>query len=285
MKRAGLPSRWQRMYRWMPQVPAQIFLLVLSLSVLYAFYYPLANSFKTQIEYARTPFSLPSRLNFSNYLNAWKEGNLGRAYLNNCIVVVGVQALTLAFGSVAAYAFSKMVFMAKRLLFRVILSFMFFSPIVISVSLYGQMVKIHLINTFAGVILIYTALALPFSIYVFTGFFRGIPNELLDSARIDGYSELGIYLNIIIPLSKPVLVTLFIMNLIYVWNDLMIALLFLSKNSMQTLMVKISLFHIRHFTNLMYIMAGVMIAILPIVILYMFSQKYFREGIIAGALK
>jgi len=285
MKRTVAPRRWQWMYRWMQHVPAQVFLLLISLSVLYAFYYPLANSFKTQIEYARDPFSLPSRLNFSNYLNAWKEGNLGRAYLNNCIIVVGVEALMLALGGIAAYAFSKMAFMAKKLLFRVILSFMFFSPIVISVSLYGQLVKIHLLNTFTGVILIYTALALPFSIYVFTGFFRGIPNELLDSARIDGCRELGIYLTIIIPLSKPVLVTLFIMNLIYVWNDLMIALLFLSKNSMQTLMVKISLFHIRHFTNLMYIMAGVMIAILPIVILYVFTQKYFREGIIAGALK
>jgi ABC-type glycerol-3-phosphate transport system permease component len=224
-------------------------------------------------------------LNFSNYVNAWREGTFGRAYINNIVIVGGVELLALFFGSLAAYAFSKMDFLLKRVLFRVILSFMFLSPIVISVSLYGQMVSLGLINSYFGVILIYTALVLPFTIYVFTGFFRGIPGEILDSAKIDGCSNLGIYYRIVIPLSKPVFITLFLMNLIYVWNDLLIALLFLSKANMQTLMVRISLFHVRHFTNLMYIMAGMIIAVIPIIILYIFTQRYLREGIIAGAFK
>lgn len=266
-------------------IGAQLLLIVLSLSVLFAFYYPLVNSFKSQVEYAHNQFNLPRSLNFSNYVNAWREGTFGRAYINNIVIVGGVELLALFFGSLAAYAFSKMDFLLKRVLFRVILSFMFLSPIVISVSLYGQMVSLGLINSYFGVILIYTALVLPFTIYVFTGFFRGIPGEILDSAKIDGCSNLGIYYRIVIPLSKPVFITLFLMNLIYVWNDLLIALLFLSKANMQTLMVRISLFHVRHFTNLMYIMAGMIIAVIPIIILYIFTQRYLREGIIAGAFK
>jgi len=264
---------------------AQLFLIILSASVLFAFYYPIVNSFKTEIEYANNQFDLPHSLNLSNYINAWIQGNFGRAFINNIVIAAGVEILALILGSLAAYAFSKMDFNFKKVLFRIILSFMFLSPVVISVSLYGQMVNLGLMNTYIGAIIIYTALVLPFTIYVFTGFFRGIPNEILDSARIDGSSDFGIYYQIILPMSKPVLITLFIMDLIYVWNDLLIALLFLSKNSMQTLMVRISLFHVRHFTNLMFIMSGVIVATLPIVILYIFAQKYFVRGMVAGALK
>lgn len=273
------------LFNFFSNIVAQLFLLVLSASIIFAFYYPIANSLKTQLEYAKNQFGLPLSLNLSNYIRAWVEGDFGRAFINNIILVTGVEVLTILVASLAAYSFSKMDFKLKKALFRIVLSFMFVSAVVISVSLYGQMVKLGLINTYVGAIIIYTAFALPFTIYVFTGFFRGIPNELLDSARIDGCSDFGIYLRVMLPLSKPVIATLFILNFIWVWNDLLVALLFLPRNSMQTLMVKISFFSARHHLDFMAVMAGVVIAVLPIVVLYMFAQRYFVRGMIAGALK
>jgi ABC-type glycerol-3-phosphate transport system permease component len=147
------------------------------------------------------------------------------------------------------------------------------------------MVQWNMVNTYQGVILIYTGLMLPFSIYLMTSFFRTIPKEIVDAATIDGASNFGVFLRIFMPLSAPAVMTLIVVNALWVWNELLIALVFLQKDDLKTLMVGIAALRSRNYVDIPATMAGLLIATIPIVILYMFGQKYFIRGLVSGAVK
>jgi ABC-type glycerol-3-phosphate transport system permease component len=142
-----------------------------------------------------------------------------------------------------------------------------------------------MINTYHGTILIYTGLLLPFSIYLMTNFFRAIPREIIEAARIDGCSSFGIFRRIMMPLSAPAIITLIVVNALWVWNELLIALVFMQNDGLKTLMVGISTMRSRNYLDIPVTMAGLLIATIPIVVVYMFGQRYFIRGLTGGAVK
>jgi ABC-type glycerol-3-phosphate transport system permease component len=147
------------------------------------------------------------------------------------------------------------------------------------------MVNIGLVNTLTSVIIIYSGLLIPFSVYLLVSFFKSLPPELFDAAAIDGCSNLDTFWRITVPLSTPALVTLIVVNALFVWNELFIALVFLQDDRVKTLMPGLTLFK-GHFTvNEPLIMAGTLIATIPMVLLYLFGQRLFVEGLVAGAVK
>jgi len=185
----------------------------------------------------------------------------------------------------AAYAFARMEFPGKRTLFNLILSLMVVPPVVMVVPLFVSMVRWGLVNSYVGTTLIYIGLLLPFSIYMMTNFFRTIPWEIIEAARIDGCSSFGVLWRIMMPLSAPALITLIVVNALWVWNELLIALVFMQKDELKTLMVGIAALRSRNYVDIPATMAGLLIATIPIIVVYMFGQRYFIRGLTGGAVK
>jgi ABC-type glycerol-3-phosphate transport system permease component len=147
------------------------------------------------------------------------------------------------------------------------------------------MVNINLLNAYWSASIIYAGLMIPFSIHRLINFFRTVPREILDSGQIDGCSRLRIFTTLILPLSTPALVTLVIVNALYVWNELLIALTFLQDDAVRTLMAGLTEFRGRYLLNQPLIMTGALIATIPMVVIYIAGQRFFVHGLVAGAVK
>jgi ABC-type glycerol-3-phosphate transport system permease component len=158
-------------------------------------------------------------------------------------------------------------------------------PVVMIVPLFVFYTQLGLISTYAGAIIIYAGLITPFSVYLLTTFFRTIPKELFEAARMDGANSLQILWTVVLPVSLPAFVTLIIVNSLYVWNDLLIAIIFLQDDAKRTLMAGISIFQGRYNNQVPLTMAGMVIASAPMFILYILFQKHFIRGLMSGAVK
>ena len=201
------------------------------------------------------------------------------------ILTSSAVALTLAVATLAGWGFARWNFRGRDTLLGLLVSLMVVPPVVLLVPLFVFGVRIGWISTFRLVILIYVGLMLPFSIYLLASFFRTIPRSLVEAATIDGASSWDVFRRIVLPLSGAPLVTLAVVNLLWVWNELLIALVFLQDDSKKTLMVGITGFQSRYSLDVPVIMAGLTLATLPIVVLYLFGQRYFQRGLVSGAVK
>ena len=263
----------------------QIWVVVATLIVLFPIYFMLVSSFKTQAEYSANKWGLPHGLNWDNFNTALAGNKFPLRFANSAILTVGAVAISLVIACLAAFAFARMQFPGKRLLFNLVLSLMVIPPVVMIVPLFVSLVRWHLVNTYQGTILIYTGLLLPFSIYLMTNFFQTIPHEIIEAARTDGCTSRDVFWRIMLPLSGPAVVTLVVVNALWVWNELLIALVFMQKDELKTLMVGISALRSRNYVNIPATMAGLTIATIPIVVVYMLGQRYFIRGMVSGAVK
>ncbi len=263
----------------------QVLVIAATLVVLFPIYFMVVSSFKTQAEYITNKWGLPHSLLLDNFNTALAGGKFFQRLTNSAILSVGSVGVSLVIACLAAYPFARMKFRGKRFLFNIILSLMVIPPVVMIVPLFVSMVRWQLVNTYQGTILIYTGLLLPFSIYLMTNFFQTIPHEIIEAARMDGCSTLGVFWRILLPLSAPALITLVVVNALWVWNELLIALVFLQNDDLKTLMVGISALRSRNYVNIPATMAGLTIATIPIVIVYMLGQRYFIRGMTSGAVK
>lgn len=262
----------------------ELIFIVFSVSALLPIYFMLVTSFKTQNQFLLNPLGLPTHWILSNYAQAFSQGFL--QWLMNTIVISGGSViLTTLFGSMAAFAIAWTFRRPPALLTALISILMMIPPIVMLIPLYQMASDVNLIDTFTAVILIYGGLMMPFSTYMLSGFFRTVPKEMLEAAVMDGASPWRIYWNLLLPLSIPSLLTLGVVNLLWAWSELLIAVTFLQSNSTRTLMVGISTFSSKSNLNVPLTMAGLMIATIPIVALYLFSQRYFVRGLTVGSIK
>jgi ABC-type glycerol-3-phosphate transport system permease component len=201
------------------------------------------------------------------------------------IVTIASLIVSTIVSALAAYAVARFRFIGRNFYYNSMVVLMVIPPAVLILPLFVLMVNIGLINKLPSVIIFYSGLLIPFSVYLLVGFFRNIPSELFDAASIDGCSNLDTFWRITLPLTTPALVTLIVVNTLFVWNELFIALVFLQGESVMTLMPGLTLFK-GHFTiNEPLIMAGTLIATVPMILLYLFGQQLFVEGLTAGAIK
>jgi ABC-type glycerol-3-phosphate transport system permease component len=245
----------------------------------------LVSSFKTKSEYIQNKWGLPSSLFLNNFNTALAGEKFFIRFANSAILTALSVGVSLVIACLAAYAFARMEFPAKDTLFNLVLSLMVVPPVVMVVPLFVSMVRWGLVNTYQGTSIIYIGLLLPFSVYMMTNFFRTIPREIIEASRIDGCSNLGVFWRIMMPLSAPAVITLVVVNALWVWNELLIALIFMQKDSMKTLMVGIAAMRSRNYVDIPATMAGLLIATIPIVIVYLFGQRYFIRGLTGGAVK
>lgn len=260
-------------------------LLVAVFTALFPTYFMFTSSFKSNEEYRFNKIGLPQEFNLGQYGEAIFQNEFIRWMLNSSTYALGSVALSTVVSSLAAFAIARMRFRGQNILLALSTSLMVIPPVVLVVPLFLLFVQLDLISTYHGTILIYAGLITPFSIYLLVSFFRTLPTEILEAALIDGASPLRVLWRVVVPLSAPALVTLLIVNTLYVWNDLLIALLFLQDDNKRTLMVGISVFQGRYNHQVPLTMAGMVMASLPMLILYILFQRFFISGLASGALK
>lgn len=247
--------------------------------------YMMTTAFKTREEYVFDKIGLPDQIVLTNFGEALIENPFLLWMRNSAVLAVGSVLLSTVIAALAAFAIARMQFRGRDFLLSISTSLMVIPPVVMIVPLFVLYTRLDLMSTFHGTILIYAGLITPFSVYLLTSFFRTLPTEILEAALIDGASPLGVLWRVVVPLSGPPLVTLFVVNALYVWNDLLIALIFLQSDESRTLMAGLSVFQGRYNNQIPLTMAGMVMASLPMLILYILFQRYFIRGLTAGALK
>lgn len=262
----------------------QLILILITAMAIVPGYLMLTGSLKTQEEFLNSPWSLPMNPNFAGYTAAWND-QFPTWFKNTLFVTLSAVVLTIVLAATAAWGFANWKWRGRDTFLGVLISLMVVPPVVLLIPLFTLGAKIGWISTFRMLILVYIGLMLPFSIYLLTNFFRAIPVSLIEAAKIDGASDLRTFRSVVLPLSGPPLITLTIVNLLWVWNELLLALVFLQSDEKKSLMVGITGFQSRYSLSIPTIMAGMTIATLPLFITYIFGQRHFITGLTAGATK
>jgi ABC-type glycerol-3-phosphate transport system permease component len=262
----------------------QLVLVLSTLVSLFPIYVMITAAFKQQDEFLDHPFSPPLDPSLRGFKEALSS-EFARWLLNSFVLTASSVVGVLVLASLAAWGFARWEFRGRDTLLGALVSLMVVPPVVLLVPLFVFGANLGWISTFRLVIIIYVGLMLPFSIYLLTNFFRTIPSSLIEAAVVDGASSWSVFRRIVLPLSAAPLMTLAIVNVLWVWNELLIALVFLQDNSKKTLMVGITGFQSRYSLDVPVIMAGLAIATLPILLLYLFGQRFFVRGLAAGAVK
>ena len=252
---------------------------------LYPIYFMVTTALKGRAEYLEDKWGFPWPLELGNFGEAIGGGEFFRWFQNSVIFTVGAVVLSTAIAALAAFAIARMQFRGREALLTLNVALMVIPPVVMVIPLFVLFTQLELVSTYHGVILIYAGLVTPFSVYLLTNFFRSIPTELIESALSDGASHFGILTRIVAPLSFPALITLVLVNSLFVWNELLIALVFLPEDELKTLMVGLTVFRSRYNLDVPITMAGMLLAALPMVLLYAFGQRFFIRGLTAGAVK
>ena len=266
------------------QLAKHVPLVLATVLALVPVYVMVAAAFKTQAEFLDHPWALPLHPSLDGFRTALGD-QFPRWFANTAILTTLAVAATLVLASLAGWGFARWDFRGRDTLLGALVALMVVPPIVLLVPLFVFGVRLGWISTFRLVVLIYVGLMLPFSIYLLANFFRTIPRSLIEAAVVDGASSWKVFRQIVLPLSAAPLVTLAVVNLLWVWNELLIALVFLQDDSKKTLMVGITGFQSRYSLDVPAIMSGLTLATLPIVTLYLFGQRYFVRGLVAGAVK
>jgi raffinose/stachyose/melibiose transport system permease protein len=260
----------------------QILLIGLSVVSLYPVWFIVQTALKTNASYTVNPTGLPGKPTLQNFIDVFKVMPFAHWTLNSALVaLVSVVAATLI-SLLAAYAVAFGRFAGARAFFNVNIGLMALPPVALVVPLFTVMVNAGLINTLPSVMLIYTGLMIPFSVFFLVNFMRELPYELIEAATIDGASPGRLLGLIVMPLSASTTFTLVIVNAIWVWNELLFALVFLQNSSERTVMAGLTLFQGRYVTNEPLVMAGAFFSMVPLLLLYLAGQRFFVRGLTAG---
>lgn len=244
-----------------------------------------SNALKSRNEFREDPFGLPSELVFQNIIDAWTKANYGRAFMNSLIVGGVTIAVVCVAAGLAGYALAKLEFKGSGIVLGLLLFIMSVPLGLFLVPLFYVWQRLDLMDTLKGLILIYSAVFLPFNIFFLRSFFVGIPSELLDSARVDGCNEMGILARIVFPISRPAFFTVALLVGLWSWNEFFFANAFLQSQEIKTVATRYILFTGRFSSDWTMISAAGVITIIPVMIAYLFLQRRFIEGITEGSLK
>lgn len=242
------------------------------------------NSFKTNNELFSNSLKLPETWQISNYTEAWRRGLF--TYFGNSLVVSSISLISiLIVSSLLSYGITRFDTKGGKWIFLIVLGGMALSEQVALVPLYKILKAIHLYNTYWAVILPYISFRIPFTVFLMRAYFLGIPKELEEAAVVDGYNTLQIFTKIIVPISKPIFASCAIVNLNFVWNEFLFANVFLESKSIMTIPIGLMTFKGDLRADYTVMLAGIVIASLPMILLFLAMQKQFVRGLTAGAVK
>jgi ABC-type glycerol-3-phosphate transport system permease component len=278
-------SRTRAYGRTVSTVISQAFMAVTTIIIVFPLYFMFTNAFKSRADYLESALGLPSPVTLENIAAAFAGKDFLRWFYNSTVLTVFSTIITLFVAFMAGYAFAKMNFRGKNFLFKMIVPLMSVPPIAMIIPQFKLVNAVGLSQSLSAVILIYVGIMLPMTIYLYRNFMISIPDSLIEAAQIDGCSSWKTLWVIVMPLTIPAMITYTLVNLVWVWNELVIALVFLQDNALRTLMVGITLFKNRYTLNIPVIMAGLVIVTVPLLIVYIFAQRRLVEGLLSGSLK
>lgn len=262
-----------------------VFLSILAVIYLLPLLWVVYVSLKDDKTLFVSPWALPERLMIENYSFAWTAGKLGVATLNSAIVCGVTLILCLLVGSMAAFAIGRMRWKLSGAMMTYFLTGMMIPVHCILIPVFTRFSKMHLTNSLTGLILPYLTLSLPITIFIMTGFFQSLPNELFESACIDGCSIYRSFTHIALPLSRTGLFVTGLMTFVANWNELLLAMVFISDDNKKTLPVSLSKFVGPYNTNYSQMFAAIVIAIIPTIVVYCMFSNQIVDGLTAGAVK
>jgi len=256
-----------------------------SISTILPLLFMAATAFRREADWDRNKIGLPTTASFGAFERAWTGAKIDVYFRNSARVTGSTVALTVICATFAGYAFGKVRWRLRGPVYFFVLAWLAIPPLLLMVPIYVEMVQLQLLDTYGCVILLYTALNLPFNVYLMTAFFRSLPDELIEAARLDGASIHGVFSRILLPLAKPALATLVIFNVLWAWNEFLFALILLQTDSVKTLTVGVLQLQSRFTTDYPALMAGLLITSLPVIGAYLIFQRHLVRWIIAGAVK
>jgi raffinose/stachyose/melibiose transport system permease protein len=267
------------------RVAIYLILGVLAAVFLYPVVLMILTAFKPTPEIFRNPFGLPASWGLGGFEEVWRRANFG-LYLRNSLLITGASALLLlATAAPAGYALARYSFRLRGVLFLFFLAGIMI-PIRLGIlPLYLLMRDLNLLDTPFSLILTYTASGMPMSVFLLSVFFRNLPRELEDAARIDGCTETQTFWRIMLPLVRPGLATVVIVNVVPWWNDFFFPLLFLQTDTWKTIPLGMQTFFGQHLVNWSLVFSGMVLASLPLLVIYLLMSRQFIAGLTAGAVK
>lgn len=267
-------------------VLSRLLVILYVLLLIYPTLFVVLTSLKATNEFYRNIWGLPQTLQWSNYLSAWVDGGIGRAFFNSVVIVSTTVFGILILGTLAGYALARLEIPFANFIALALVLLTLIPTESVLIPEYLMVSKLGLVGTRTALILTYTGWGLPLTIFLFRGFFLTIPAELIESARIDGAGELRTFYSIVLPLLRPIIATTAIMAFVGAWGELLWALIVLSNQSaIRTLPFSIVEFRGQNSTDWGPLSAAVCIVVLPLIVFFLFTQKYFIQGLTAGAVK
>ncbi len=251
----------------------------------YPLFFIVSMTFKTPEQMAGSPLSLPTSFSLHNYIAAWENMRFYAVFGNTLLITAGAVLLLTVLGSLASYPLARR---TEKVYYMVYITFIagIMLPFQLAmVPLYKLINGFHMVNTYHGAILIFTALNLPLTIFLYSGFLRTSPKELEEAAKIDGCGLFRAFWLAVFPVVKPVTATVVVLCSLNTWNDLIVPLLFLQDQSYRTITIALYMFVGEHVTDWSLLFPGMVLSVLPLTLVYIALQKFIIKGIAAGAVK
>ncbi|MFD9738195.1 carbohydrate ABC transporter permease [Umezawaea sp. NPDC059074] len=270
-----------RLTRWVVAVP----MAALALATVYPLLFTANVAMKTRRDYTLDRFSLTDSPRLDNVVKAWTSVGMSRYFVNSVVVVACSVALLLLLGSMAGFALGRLRFRGSSALFLGVLAALFVPFQVIMVPLARIMADSGLVDTYPGLVLAYVAQFLPFTIFLLASYYSTVPSEIVDAARIDGNTLYGVYWRIMLPIGAPALLSVGVLNALFCWNDVLISLLMMPSAEHRTLMVGVTSLRGQYSDDIPTFASGVLIAALPVLVVYLFLQRQIADGVTAGSTK
>ncbi len=272
--------------RWYHRVIIYTILLLGLLFVVIPFLFMLSTSFKTQqYTFEYPPRLIPQQVTLDNYIRALKTDFFFLYFLNSFFVALITTSVTILISAMMAYAFARLDFFGKESIFYFLLIGLMIPPVMLIIPQFLVAKNLKLLNTLAGLIVVYITMNLSLQTFLLRGFFESIPSELEDAVLIDGGGRWTIFWHIILPLSRPGLATVAIFTFLYSWDEFPWAHVAIQETARRTLPVAIALFQNQHLTQWGQVFAASTVALIPVVIVFVIFQRYFIQGITRSGLK
>jgi len=272
---------------WLPrgrEMPLYVFLAVVLALTLLPFLWVILSSLNTNKGIFNGQI-LPTSLQWGNYARAWSVGNLQQYVGNSAIVAVATVALTLIACCPAGYAFGRMRFAGNNLIFYLYLFGLTVPFQAVLIPVFYQLKNLGLIDNLLGIVLVQVGTGVPFGAFLMRNFFRSLPTEIADAARIDGAGEIGVFLRVMLPLAKPATLALVVFSFMGSWNDYLLPLIALQSDVKRTLPTGLVRYSTQYATDYSLVFAATVISFIPTVALYLVFQRQFIEGVNTGATK
>jgi raffinose/stachyose/melibiose transport system permease protein len=277
---ARRPHRWQ-VRRWV----LWALLFVLALSTTYPVVFALFSALKSASQYARSSLGVPISPTLSNFTAVWSQVDVARLALNSLVVVCAAVAVIVLVSMPAGWALASMRFPLRRVTLLGVIGMMMLPAGVLMIPVFSVVKDLGLVNNRLGLILVYASLHAPFATYLMTATMRDIPREVVQAAEVDGCGPLGTLVKIVLPLTRPTLLTIITLTFLWLWNELLFALIILQGTGQRTLIVGIAALQNEFSTPPTLLAAGMIFAMLPALAVFVFFQRRLTVGLTAGAVR